>query len=96
MSKELRLLANHLNRTTKLRPSVSYYENLLALSYGALRGWSAGTQSHTSISILAEVTAAKKSVLLPAILRVERGKTEKELTNDTAINARHLTWLDDA
>ncbi|MGF6446434.1 xanthine dehydrogenase accessory factor [Paraburkholderia youngii] len=54
------------------------------------------TPPEIAISILAEVTAAKNSVLLPAILRVERGKTEKEVTNDTAINAGHLTWLDDA
>ncbi|MGF6541076.1 hypothetical protein [Paraburkholderia youngii] len=54
------------------------------------------TPPEIAISILAELTAAKNSVLLPAILRVERGKTEKEVTNDTAINAGHLTWLDDA
>lgn len=45
------------------------------------------TPPEIAISILAEVTAAKNSVLLPAILRVERAKAAREIANTAAINA---------
>ncbi|WP_233887053.1 XdhC family protein [Paraburkholderia flagellata] len=45
------------------------------------------TPPEIAISILAEVTAAKNSVLLPATLRVECAKAAREVANTPAINA---------
>ena len=51
------------------------------------------TPPEIAISILAEVTAAKNSVSLPAILRVERGKTARSITSDdTPISALDRVW----
>jgi xanthine dehydrogenase accessory factor len=51
------------------------------------------TPPEIAISILAEVTAAKNSVPLPAILKVECAKAARETANGTSANALHLADL---